>query len=80
MGGGIHQVVVEPSGHGGSVVWRGRVLLGRESRSGVDRHQVDDEGDGVGRGHQAPRRCDRRTGDGESPRDWQDSASRSQIL
>ena len=47
-----HQVVVEPSSHGGSVVWRGRVLLGWESRSGVDRHQVDDEGHVMGRGHQ----------------------------
>ena len=46
---------------------RGRVLLGQESRSGIDRHQVDDEGHGLGRGHQAACRCDCRPGDGESP-------------
>ncbi len=63
-----HQVVVEPSSHGGSVVWRGRVLLGRESRSGVDRHQVDDEGHGLGRGHQGACRCDWRPGDGRIAR------------
>ena len=66
-----HQVEVGPSNLGGSVIF----VLGQESRSGIDRHQVD-EGQGLGRGHQAARRCDRRTGDGESPRDWQDSASR----
>ena len=59
---------------------RGRVLLGRESRSGVDRHQVDDEGHGLGRGHQAACRCDCSPGVVESPGDRQDSASGSQIF